>query len=130
MGRRIQLVWRLRNDQAPKVIVVPIRALLQRLSPSHDSIEPITIAPGDEVDSNEFVARLVAMGYRRDAQVEHRGDVAVRGSIIDVYPSTAGAPVRIDLWGDEVDRLTEFAVSDQRSTGDRASVQILSLIHI
>ena len=59
---------------------------------------------------------LVAMGYRRDVQVEHRGDLAVRGSILDVYPSTADAPVRIDLWGDEVDRLGEFSVADQRST--------------
>ena len=42
--------------------------------------------------------------------------MARRGSIIDVFPSTADAPVRIDLWGDEVDRLTEFSVHDQRST--------------
>jgi transcription-repair coupling factor (superfamily II helicase) len=48
----------------------------------------------------------------------HRGEVAVRGSIVDVYPSTADAPVRIDLWGDEVDRLSEFSVHDQRSTDD------------
>ena len=57
-------------------------------------------------------------GYRREEVVEHRGEVAVRGSIIDVYPSTADRPVRIDLWGDEVDRLTEFSVADQRSTVD------------
>jgi transcription-repair coupling factor (superfamily II helicase) len=52
--------------------------------------------------------------------VEHRGELAVRGSIVDVFPSTADRPVRIDLWGDEVDRLTEFSVSDQRSTDDLA----------
>ena len=46
------------------------------------------------------------MGYRREYQVEARGEVAVRGSIVDVYPSTADHPVRIDLWGDEVDRLS------------------------
>jgi transcription-repair coupling factor (superfamily II helicase) len=56
--------------------------------------------------------------------VEHRGELAVRGSIIDVYPSTADRPVRIDLWGDEVDRLTEFSVGDQRSTDDLARVEI------
>jgi transcription-repair coupling factor (superfamily II helicase) len=50
--------------------------------------------------------------------------VAVRGSIVDVFPSTAERPVRIDLWGDEVDRLTEFSVADQRSTEDLASVEI------
>ena len=58
------------------------------------------------------------MGYRREYQVESRGELAVRGSIVDVYPCTDDHPVRIDLWGDEVDRLSAFAVADQRSTHD------------
>jgi len=124
MGRRCELLWRLRNDRSPHVIVVPIRALLQRLSPSHAHVEPLMVRPGDQLDIQQFVADLVAVGYRRDGQVEHRGDVAVRGSIVDVYPSTALAPIRIDLWGDEVDRLTEFSVGDQRSTGDLDQVQV------
>ena len=48
----------------------------------------------------------------------------MRGAIIDVFPSTADAPIRIDLWGDEVDRLTEFSVNDQRSTDDLDEVLI------
>ena len=52
--------------------------------------------------------------------MEHRGEVARRGAIVDVFPSTAEAPIRIDLWGDEVDRLTTISVADQRSTGDIA----------
>ena len=51
--------------------------------------------------------------------MEARGEVAVRGSIVDVYPSTDDHPVRIDLWGDEVDRLSAFSVADQRSTARR-----------
>ena len=70
------------------------------------------------------MADLVGAGYRREELVEHRGEVAVRGSIVDVFPSTADVPVRIDLWGDEVDRLTEFSVTDQRSTVDIAEVEI------
>jgi transcription-repair coupling factor (superfamily II helicase) len=124
MGRRIELLWRLRTGSGPKAVVVPVRALLQRLSPSHRTVEPLVVGQGDVLDMQGFLTRLVDMGYRRDAQVEHRGDVAVRGSIIDVYPSTANAPVRIDLWGDEVDRLTEFAVSDQRATDAIDSTQI------
>ena len=80
--------------------------------------------PGDQVDPVELVEQLVMLGYRREGQVEHRGEVAVRGSIVDVYPSTADAPVRIDLWGDEVERLTEFAVADQRSTEPVESARI------
>ena len=74
--------------------------------------------PGQAISADELLARLVAAGYRREHQVEHRGEVAVRGGIIDVFPSTADVPVRIDLWGDEVDRLTAFAVNDQRSSTD------------
>ncbi|GAC1597117.1 MAG: transcription-repair coupling factor [Acidimicrobiales bacterium] len=130
MGRRLRVLWRLSNpdlhpDRLPDVVVAPVRALIQRLAPAAQAtVEPISVRPGDQVDPEELVARLVAAGYRREYQVEHRGEIAVRGSIVDVFPSTADAPVRIDLWGDEVDRLTAFAVADQRSAGDLDEVEI------
>ena len=73
---------------------------------------------------HELVERLTGAGYRRGVQVEQRGEVAVRGSIVDVFGATAAAPVRIDLWGDEVDRLSEFSVSDQRSGAALEAVEI------
>ena len=76
------------------------------------------------VSTWRFGVRLVAMGYRREYQVEHRGELAVRGGIVDVFPSTADVPVRIDLWGDEVDRLTEFDLGDQRSIDDLDEVEL------
>ena len=126
MGRRLRVIWRLRagGDQLPAVVVAPVRALVQRLGPHVEDVDPITITPGMQLDRDELVARLVTLGYRREYQVEARGEVAVRGSIVDVYPSTADHPVRIDLWGDEVDRLSDFSVSDQRSTGELSSAQI------
>ena len=117
MGRRCEAIWQLHEpDRCPPVVVAPIRALLQRLVFDSDDSEPVTVASGDRVDQEGLVADLAARGYRRDVQVEHRGVFAVRGSIVDVFPSTADSPVRIDLWGDEVDRLTEFSVADQRAT--------------
>jgi len=104
--------------RVPRVLVAPVRSLVQRLGPHVEDVEPIVVRAGDQVDPMDLVERLVAAGYRREPQVEHRGEVARRGSIVDVFPSTADGPVRIDLWGDEVDRLTTFSVSDQRSTGD------------
>src|SRR6185295_1536374 len=83
------------------------------------------VAAGERRDRDELVAELVGAGYRREEVVEHRGSLAVRGSIVDVFPSTSDRPVRIDLWGDEVDRLTEFAVNDQRSTDDLDVIEIL-----
>ncbi len=125
MGRRLRVMWRLRHpDRMPAVIVAPARALVQRLGPHAADVEPIVIRSGVEVDPEALVRSLVGAGYRREHQVEHRGEVAVRGSIVDVFPSTADTPVRIDLWGDEVDRLTEFSVADQRSTIDVALVEI------
>ena len=125
MGRRLRAMWRLRNpDRMPRVLVAPVRALVQRLGPHVEDVEPITVKPGDQIDPLDLVKRLVEVGYRREAQVEHRGQVARRGSIVDVFPSTADHPVRIDLWGDEVDRLTRFSVTDQRSTDDVDCVEL------
>ena len=117
MGRRSQAIWQLLDPaRCPRVLVAPIRALLQRLVPDSDDAAPVMVNAGDRVDLGQLAADLAARGYRRDVQVEHRGVFAVRGSIVDVFPSTADSPVRIDLWGDEVDRLTEFSVADQRAT--------------
>jgi transcription-repair coupling factor (superfamily II helicase) len=126
MGRRLRVIWRLQQggDALPAAIVAPVRALVQRLGPHVEDVDPISITPGMQVDRDELVARLVNLGYRREYQVEARGEVATRGSIVDVYPSTADHPVRIDLWGDEVDRLSQFSVADQRSTIDIATTQI------
>jgi transcription-repair coupling factor (superfamily II helicase) len=125
MGRRLRAMWRLQNpERMPRVLVAPVKALVQRLGPHVEDAVPVTVKPGDRIDPTELVERLVGAGYRREYQVEHRGEVAVRGSIVDVFPSTADVPYRIDLWGDEVDRLTEFAVADQRSTVDVQCVEL------
>jgi transcription-repair coupling factor (superfamily II helicase) len=126
MGRRMRTIWRLRNGAqgGPRVVVATIKSLIQRVGPSEGTVAPLVVGAGDRVDADELVGRLVAVGYRREYQVEHRGEVAVRGGIVDVFPSTADSPVRIDLWGDEVDRLTEFDVFDQRSVADLQSVEV------
>src|SRR6266542_2895468 len=124
MGRRLRVMWRLRKHDFPTVLVAPVRALVQRLGPHVEEVEPVVVRAGSRLDRDELLARLVAMGYRREYQVEARGEVAVRGSIVDVYPATDDHPVRVDLWGDEIDRLSAFSVADQRSTHDVPAVWI------
>ncbi|MGH9035083.1 MAG: transcription-repair coupling factor, partial [Acidimicrobiia bacterium] len=125
MGRRLRVMWRLsRREDLPQVIVAPVRALAQRLGPHVEDVDPVVVRPGQVLDRDELVERLVAAGYRREYQVEARGEIAVRGSIVDVYPSTADHPVRIDLWGDEVDRLQAFSIADQRATADVEGVEV------
>jgi transcription-repair coupling factor (superfamily II helicase) len=128
IGQRLHLLWRLGlaksgHDEAvepgaPALVVAPVRALLQRLGPVEDAAVPVVVRRGSRVDQGALVEQLAAMGYRREYQVEHRGELAVRGGIVDVFPSDADLPVRIDLWGDEVDRLTDFDPGDQRSRED------------
>jgi len=105
----------------PAMVVLPVRSLLQTLSPWDSSLEPIAIRPGDVIDMAGLLEHLVSVGYRREYQVEHRGEVAVRGSIIDVFSPLASEPVRIDCFGDEVERLARFSPDDQRSLGDLES---------
>ena len=125
MGQRLEVLWRLKDpEHCPAVIVASVRSLLQKLGPGATSVEPITITPGSEVDPDALSAKLVEFGYRREELVEHRGEFARRGAIVDVFPSTGEHPIRIDLWGDEVDRLTRFGVNDQRSTSDLDEVRI------
>ena len=126
MGLRLSAMWRLRTgDPTLRIVVATARALVQRLGPHVEDTEPVVVRPGDQVDSQDLVRRLVEAGYRREYQVEHRGEVAVRGSIVDVFPSTAEVPVRIDLWGDEVDRLCEVSVADQRAGTDVPELVVL-----
>ncbi len=131
MGRRLRLLWHLGGPPGagaagtgPRIVVAPVKALLQRLGPWRTAARPVVVARGDRIVVDDLVADLVGLGYRRESIVEHRGELAVRGGIVDVFPSTAEEPVRIDLWGDEVDRLTAFDVADQRSTGDLGTVEL------
>ena len=125
MGRRLEVLWRLQSeDRTPQIIVASMRALLQQLGPDTATNQPVIIRKGLSLDPDELLRTLVNGGYRREELVEHRGEVARRGAIIDVFPSTADAPIRIDLWGDEVDRLTNFSVHDQRSDNDLEEVAI------
>jgi len=132
MGRRVRTMWHLRSwasqhdAGSPRVVVAPVKSLLQRLGPHVEETAPVVVAKGDTVDLDDLVARLVGLGYRREYQVEHRGEIAVRGSIVDVFGSTADLPVRIDLWGDEVDRLSEFSVGDQRSVSAVERVELFA----
>ncbi|MGA7273180.1 MAG: transcription-repair coupling factor, partial [Acidimicrobiia bacterium] len=68
--------------------------------------------------------RLADLGYQRTDRVEARGEFAVRGGILDVFPAQSDTPVRVDFWGDEVDELREFSVASQRSEDPLRSVEI------
>ncbi len=95
------------------VVVAPVRAAVQRVSPSR--VAPVTLDVGDEVDFDGVVDDLVAAGYTRTDRVEGRGEVATRGGIIDLFPAQGDTPHRVEFWGDEVTDIRTFSPGNQRS---------------
>ena len=115
MGRRAQ-VRHAMASAGSRIIVSSVRALTQRPSPS--AVSPIRLAERDEVNLDQLIQSLAERGYERSHQVEIRGEFAVRGGVIDIFPAQADGPVRIELWGDEVESVKELSISSQRSGTD------------
>ncbi|SDQ68504.1 transcription-repair coupling factor [Quadrisphaera sp. DSM 44207] len=122
VGRRLAVLRRLAHpgalgaeDGPVRVVVAPVRAVLQPLVRGLGDLEPVALRAGDRVDLEDVVDRLAAAAYTRTDMVERRGDFAVRGGILDVFTPTSDHPLRIELFGDEVEEVRAFAVADQRS---------------
>ena len=89
--------------------------LLQPMVAGLGDLEPVELRAGDEVDLDDVAARLAAAAYARVDLVEKRGEFAVRGGILDVFPPTEEHPLRVEFWGDTVEEVRWFKVADQRS---------------
>ncbi|ACZ31699.1 transcription-repair coupling factor [Xylanimonas cellulosilytica DSM 15894] len=98
-----------------RVLVMPARALLQPVVSGLGELEPVALHDGDVADLTDVAERLVAAAYSRVDMVERRGEFAVRGGILDVFPPTEDHPLRVEFWGDEVSEIRWFSVADQRS---------------
>ncbi|MFD2419110.1 transcription-repair coupling factor [Amycolatopsis pigmentata] len=115
VGRRLDVLRRLRGDDAPRVVVATVRSLIQPMAPGLGSLSPVDLVVGEEQEFERVLDRLVELAYTRVDMVEKRGEFAVRGGILDLFPPTAGHPYRVEFWGDEVSEIRAFAVADQRS---------------
>ena len=121
VGARLMLLRRLaRPDDETlgpplRVVVTTTRSLLQPMAPDLVDIDPVTLTVGAEMEFEDVVARLVDLSYTRVDMVGKRGEFAVRGGILDVFPPTAEHPVRVEFWGDEISEMRAFAIADQRS---------------
>ena len=92
-----------------------MRTLLQPIATGLGDLMPVRARTGDEYPLDDLVQALVDAAYVRVDMVEKRGEFAVRGGILDVFPPTEPHPVRVDLFGDEIDEVRYFSVADQRS---------------
>ena len=105
-----------------RVLVVPVRALLAPVIAGLGELEPLHLVRGQHLDLDQVAARLGAAAYTRVDMVERRGEFAVRGGILDLFPPTEPRPVRVDLFGDEIESVSSFSVSDQRTITELTSV--------
>ena len=111
--------------ERPCIVVAPINALLQHvLPPEGFRMTRRQVRAGDTVDRDELGAALLECGYRRTELVEDVGQFSIRGGIVDVFSLTRARPVRIELFGDEVESIREFDVESQRSTVPLESIAL------
>jgi transcription-repair coupling factor (superfamily II helicase) len=111
------------GPEAP-VIVVSAVALSEKVPDPELRPQSLHVRVGDLLDVDEFTGQLAAAGYERVDQVTDRGQFAVRGGILDLYPATEDRAVRIDLFDIEVESLRWFSTFTQRSLGEAEEVEI------
>lgn len=108
------------------IIIAALPTLLQRTIPqSYLDAHVFLLKTGDTLHINPFIQRLTAAGYHRVDQVRQHGEVAIRGAIVDIFPSGCIAPFRIELFDDEVETIREFDPDTQRSDQTINSIELL-----
>src|SRR5699024_8072388 len=118
VARRLKTLRRIAHPQTEDpvhVLLMPVRSLLQPISTGLGDLRPVRARVGEEHPLEDLERELVDAAYVRVDMVEKRGEFAVRGGILDVFPPTEPHPVRVDLFGDEIDDVRWFSVADQRS---------------
>ncbi|MER5492102.1 transcription-repair coupling factor [Streptomyces sp. NPDC002490] len=122
MGRRLAVLRRLAHpspddpEAGPvSVVVAPIRSVLQPQVKGLGDLEPVALRTGQQAELGATVEALAAAAYTRVELVEKRGEFAVRGGILDVFPPTEEHPLRVEFWGDDIEEIRYFKVADQRS---------------
>ena len=120
VGRRLSVLRRLAHPEsatagALRVVVAPVRAVVQPIVAGLGELVPVTLKVGQEAPFSGVVKSLADAAYARVDMVTRRGEFAVRGGMLDVFPPTEDHPIRVEFFGDEVDQMRWFAVADQRS---------------
>ena len=124
VGQRIAVLRRLAHPAADgepngplAVVVTPVRSLLQPIVAGLGDLEPVALQVGQACELDDLLTRLVEIGYSRVNLVASRGEIAVRGGIVDVFPPTEEHPLRVEFFGDTIEEIRYFKVADQRSIG-------------
>ena len=129
-ARRMDILGRLIRGENIIVLATPEAAMQRVLPREHFENNRITISNGSEMIREDLLESLVRFGYERVDQVEGLGQFSARGGIVDIFPISSKVPIRLELFGDEVDSLREFDLASQRSMHAVEQVDILPLSEI
>ncbi len=128
VGDRVRLLKSLRTPEAPKVVVTSIPALLQPVpSPARMAAQTRALRVGEPLSVEEISRWLVTNGFQSTTAVELPGEFSHRGGIIDIFAPDWLNPVRIELFGDDIESIRQFEVESQRSLGRSESVEITAV---
>jgi transcription-repair coupling factor (superfamily II helicase) len=119
VGRRQRA---LRSLRSARVVVAGPLAFMER-TPLY---EPMDLAAGTEIDLDATLERLVVLGYERVDRVSKPGEFAVRGGIVDVFPSTRRSPLRVEWWGDEIESVRAVSLATQRVVRELEAVTVFA----
>ncbi|HEX6586511.1 MAG TPA: transcription-repair coupling factor [Solirubrobacterales bacterium] len=122
-GLRIAAMNALGSGGTPIVVASAI-ALAEKVPNPKLRPESLALHTGESVDLDDVTVLLADAGYDRTDQVEERGQFALRGGILDVYPATEEQAIRVELFGDEIESMRRFSVFTQRSLGDAERVEL------
>jgi transcription-repair coupling factor (superfamily II helicase) len=127
IGKRLRVLHRLHSLPEkldhPVIVLSSVRAVLQPVVAHLADFPPLTLNRGSEYSLMELSLKLVELAYSRVDMVTKRGEFAVRGGILDIFPTTAEHAQRLEFFGDELDEIREFSVADQRSLPSDAELQ-------
>ncbi len=101
--------------EAGGLVVASAAALAEPMPPPAARPEPIRIAPGEEASLEQLAESLALAGYERVERADERGQFAVRGGLVDVFPTTGREPLRVEFWGDEIEQMRAFSPFTQRA---------------
>ncbi len=126
VGLRLGALSAILNKQQPSIILTTVNAVVQKVIPQ-DILKnsAFSIQKGCRLDVDSFKGYLSINGYHKVETVHEAGEFAVRGGIIDIYPAANSSPVRIDLFGDEVESLKSFDLVSQRSLEEVYGLELL-----
>ncbi len=114
IGKRAQILHQLEQGRLD-VVVTAARGYSQPLLEKVMGREPVILREEGEYELEDIVRALEFRAYSRVDMVAKRGEFAVRGGIIDIFPTTLDYPVRVEFWGDEVTDIRQFSIADQRT---------------